>query len=601
MYPTKILHSILLLTLTAVTALSQQVAFKSEASKTALVAGEAFSVGFFIQSSTDSYSIDEPMKYPDHKGLRIVGENRSQNVQFVNGRGMIEDGVILVFVGEKPGKYKIGASKIVIDGKTYTTKPIDIEIAKTAVAAAVKSTQQAQPVFLQSDVSKQNPYVNEQVGLTVKLYARDLGMLNRKRNFRQGKLEGLSPKMVKNSPETIKQEMISGKQYFSEEIARYYVFPQKPGRIEIDPFSLDVLVSGTYGTEVYEIKSNPVVINAKALPEGKPASFKGAVGQFELNTSVDKTELKANESINMEVEITGSGNLNGIIFPTINTSENLEKYAPKKRDAYKTYPRGMQGKVVQENVLVPNFGGEYSISPVEFSYFDPEKEKYITLKSDSIHIHVDGEAAPLDKDNTMMASINDHQKQNTPSDRFQNTVNEITNSVPQGKAGWIWLTGGVLALAAMGLVIMKKKKKKMNDESTIHPRSFASSFAPVAKIDEPINPPPISSNFVKEMNQELEQLKLLVHAVEQRDFFQLQEQILGEAVMKKTGIDLANFTVYTAVHRLKVIGCNPSLIDEWQDLINKAKHAKYAFDPTQQDLQATYLRTQKMVSEIIHG
>lgn len=597
MYTTRFLHSILLLTLTTVTALAQQVAFKSEASKTTVSLGEAFSVGFFIQSTTDSYSIDEPMKYPDHKGLRIVGENRSQNVQFVNGRGIIEDGIVLVFIGEKAGKYKIGSSKIVIDGKNYTTKPIEIVIGKNMASSPTKSTQQAQPVFLQSDVSKLNPYVNEQVGLTVKLYARDLSLLNRKRNFRQGKLEGLSPKMVKSSPETIKQEMVSGKQYFSEEIARYYVFPQKPGRIEIDPFSLDVLVAGNYGTEVYEIKSNPVVINAKALPEeGKPESFNGAVGQFQLNTSIDKTKVKTNESLSMEVEVVGAGNFNSITLPNIETSDNLEKFAPKKRDAFKTYADGMKGKVVQENILVPNFGGAYTISPVEFSYFDPKKEKYITLSSDSIHIDVEGDLAPK-PDSASMLAFDEKNNQQMNDGGLKTAISQITTNVAQGN-GWLWFSAALVALASVGLFFTKRKKKEteLPSAAIVRPNSFAPSFVQPIKVQEAL---PISTNFVKEINEDLEQLKLLVHTPEQNDFFQLQEKIICEAVMQKTGIDLANFTVYSAAERLRVIGIPEEIITEWQDLVNKAKQAKYAFDPSQQDLLAAYQRTEKIVQEII--
>ena len=56
----------------------------------------------------------------------------------------------------------------------------------------------------------------------------------------------------------------------------------------------------------------------------------------------------------------------------------------------------MKGKVAEQTVLVPNFGGEYTISPVEFSYFDPVKEKYVTLKSDSINLSVSGSKAPKD-------------------------------------------------------------------------------------------------------------------------------------------------------------------------------------------------------------
>ena len=108
MTTTRVLNSFLVFALTSITALAQQISFKSDADKTQVSLGEAFSVGFFIECNTDSYTIDQPMKYPVHKGLQIVGEQRSQNVSYVNGRGVIEDGIILAFVAEKEGKYRVG-------------------------------------------------------------------------------------------------------------------------------------------------------------------------------------------------------------------------------------------------------------------------------------------------------------------------------------------------------------------------------------------------------------------------------------------------------------------------------------------------------------
>jgi len=191
MTTTRVINSFLLFALTSITTLAQQISFKSEADRNQVSLGEAFSVGFFIESNTDSYSIDRPMKYPDHKGLQVVGEQRSQNISYVNGKGVIEDGIILSFVAEKEGKYQIGAAKVVINGKTYTSKPISITVKEAGMAHSNfrRSGVNQQPVFLESKVSKTNPYVNEQVGLSVKLYAKDLSYLNRKQNFRQGNLD----------------------------------------------------------------------------------------------------------------------------------------------------------------------------------------------------------------------------------------------------------------------------------------------------------------------------------------------------------------------------------------------------------------------------
>lgn len=593
----RVLNSFLVFALTSITALAQQITFKSDADKTQVSLGEAFSVGFFIESNTDSYTIDQPMKYPPHKGLQIVGEQRSQNVSYINGRGIIEDGIILAFVAEKEGKYRVGAAKIVINGKTYTSKPVDVVVKGAGLTHNNYRSNTSQPVFLQSKVSKTNPYVNEQVSLSVKLYAKDLSYLNRKQNFRQGNLDGLSPKIVKSSPENIKQEIVAGKQYFSEEVARYYVFPQKPGKIEIDPFSVDVVLPTTYGAEAVEVRSNPVVINAKELPEnGRPKNFSGAVGQFKMNASVDKKEVSTNESINFDIEIVGTGNFNTINLPEINAPKNVEKFAPKKRDAYKTYDTGMKGKVAEQTVLVPNYSGEYTISPVEFSYFDPAKEKYITLKSDSIQLNVSGSK---NADSTKTLTSN-----KTSDSTILEKFDEIKNDVKEGKSGWLWLTGGVIILSAGGLFLMKNKNnstEKEKSEPKVKPINEQKNFeAFQPKIETQkftlVEKPIINSN---QISAELEELKQKIKAEDQKDFYQLQENILCNVAMKNTNTDLANFSDEIIAEKLLKNGVSELAVEQWTLLLNNARQAKYAYGGLNQNLDEVFEATQNVAEELM--
>lgn len=598
MTTTRVINSFLLFALTSITTLAQQISFKSEADRNQVSLGEAFSVGFFIESNTDSYSIDRPMKYPDHKGLQVVGEQRSQNISYVNGKGVIEDGIILSFVAEKEGKYQIGAAKVVINGKTYTSKPISITVKEAGMAHSNfrRSVVNQQPVFLESKVSKTNPYVNEQVGLSVKLYAKDLSYLNRKQNFRQGNLDGLSPKIVKSSPENIKQEIVAGKQYFSEEIARYYVFPQKPGKIEIDPFSVDVILPSTYGIEPVEVRSNSVTITAKALPEeGKPKNFNGAVGQFKLNTTVDKKELSTNESVNYDVEVVGSGNFNSINLPEVKTPKEIEKFSPKKRDAYKTYDTGMKGKVAEQTVLVPNSEGSYTISPVEFSYFDPVKEQYVTLKSDSVNLKVNQSE---DSENSKSTEIANSSSGNSFSDIIEN-VNDNKQ--------WLLFTGSLVSIAALGFFFFKKKKKSSEinndvEEEIIKPinetldHSTNDKFKPQKQKFVIVEKSEISADLII---QDLEELQQKINTEDPKEFYKLQEKILSNVAMKKTNTDLAHFSEDLITNKLTNTAIDAEIISQWKLLLSNAQKAKYAFGGLNQDLEDVYQETVLIVEELM--
>ena len=236
-------------------------------------------------------------------------------------------------------------------------------------------------------------------------------------------------------------KMIAGKQYFSEEVAKYVLFPEKEGQITIDPFSLDILVSGIYGTEAYELRSNPVTIHAKPIPEeGRPKSFTGAVGDFKLKTDINKNDIKANESTNLKVEISGTGNFNKLIFPEIKTPNKIEAYTPKRQNNYKTYDDGMQGSITSEVVMVPEKEGSYTISPVEFSYFDPKKEKFITLKTDEVKLSVNGK---IDDDD------NDDDDEYLAS---ENNFDEILSSK------LILTSSGIIIIGLLGFILLKRKK-----------------------------------------------------------------------------------------------------------------------------------------------
>jgi len=587
----RIFNTLFLLAITTVIAMAQDISFKAEANKNTVAVGDNVQVGFFIESDIMDYSIEKAMRYPEHQGFRIIGEEKTQHVNYINGKASVQDGIIIVFQAEKEGKLKIGSARITINGKNYATKPIEIDVVKTNSTANRNYINE--PAFLQASVSNTNPYVNEQVNLTVKMYAQDLSLLNRKRNLRQGKLDGLSPKMVSSRPESIKQEMVSGKQYFSEEVTKYVLFPEKEGKITIDPFSIDILVSGIYGTEAYEIRSNPVVINAKPIPEeGRPKNFTGAVGDFKLKTEVNKNEIKANESTNLKVEISGTGNFNKLVLPDIMAPKNIETYTPKRHNNFKTYDDGMQGSIASEIIMVPEEEGSYTISPVEFSYFDPEKEEFITLRTDEVKLAVNG------KVNENSDDKDDDEVTKEQSESFISATNPtaiLTNK-------WLLTGGGIAALATVALMLIRRKKEKETIEIDQQAEQNNQKYMPKIEAKQPdfstyISVSPEGKNI---LTSKLNHLQQNIHNTDTKVFYQLQEDILCQIGMKLTQTDLANFSDYSVGEKLILKGWDKNLVEEWKDLLAKARQAKYsALDSTNDDLTDVYFKTEKLIKQFI--
>lgn len=583
----RLYYILIIYIITTVFTFAQNIAFKAEANKKTIAVGDHLQIGFYIESDEMDFTIDKPMKYPDHPGFHVIGEEKTQQVQYINGKGLVQDGIIILFQAEREGKFRIGSANITINGRAYATKPIDVDVVK-ANSVAAQSTAVNQTAFLQANVSNANPYVNEQVNLTVKMFAKDLSLLNRKRNFKQGKLEGLSPKMVTSRPESIKQEMVSGKQYFSEEVAKYVLFPEKEGQITIDPFSLDILVSGIYGTEAYELRSNPVTIHARPIPEeGRPKSFTGAVGDFKLKTDINKNDVKANESTNLKVEISGTGNFNKLIFPEIKTPNKIEAYTPKRQNNYKTYDDGMQGSITSEVVMVPEKEGSYTISPVEFSYFDPKKEKFITLKTDEVKLSVNGKIDDDDDDD-------DHDE----SFASENSFDEILDSK------LILASSGFIIVGLLGFILLKRKKGEHEESNKTDLKTEPlEKYQPTKIIKEPIftESEIISEDAKKLLFNKLNILQQNIHNPESKTFYQLQEDLLCQIGMKLTKTDLANFSDYSVGEKLVLNGFNRDLVEEWKLLLAKARQTKYsAHHATDDDLADIYLKTEQLIQQFIN-
>lgn len=554
---------------------AQNVAFKCQVSSQQVRVGEHFKLGFYLVSDSRSISVDSPIDYPNLKNFRVLDEANVRNFQVVNGEMQSSSGLELVLLAEKEGNYRIGPAKVVIDGKTYSTRAVDVTVIERS--NATNQAARNQGVFLSSEVSKKNPYVNEAINLSVKLYATNYNAFNRVRNFKPANLSGFDAKTIPDEEmgERMKQEMINGRYYISEELVRYLLFPQDAGNLKIEPFSADLYISGYYGADPVKISSDPIHLKVKSLPAGKPKNFSGAVGNFTMQTTIDKTNLNQEESANVAIEISGEGNLNNIALPNLRGNDHLEIYPPQKNEKLSISSKGYKGKLAEKFVVIPQYGGQYHLDPIEFSYFNPTTEKYVTLTSKPIELAVKGDPAPVKVDSTAkVGEVNDYLANTgkessilpTLTEKLPEKVEEISSNI------WIWLMGGIAVLVG-GFVWNKKKNSTEIIENT--------SKQPSQLKPQKSNPKPLPKLNCKE---DLQELKMLVH---DSSFYAKQEDLLVKIGQNLTHLDLANFTDQSAITLMKDAQISEDFIEEWQRLLTNARQAKYgAMRNTSDSLQA---------------
>lgn len=387
----KLKNSILFLLLLTVQLLSAQVEFTAKVSKKKLGINERLRVDFEMNSEGDNFSP------PSFNNFDVVGgPSQSVSHSWINGKRSFSKVYSYILSPKKRGKFTIQQAEIVIDDETYKTIPITVEV----VAAIAKPKNPNDPnyiaqenIHLVAEISNSSPYLNEAITIKYKLYVGPTVNVSNFNPIDNPKFADFWSQNIDIKQLKIEQGIYKGQDYRFVVLRKSVLLPQKTGKLTIEPLTLDVTVNvptsrrDFFGGRQYQSVSQKVAaatrtINVKPLPnEGKPASFKGAVGDFDFDVTINKKALKAGESLQAKVKVSGKGNLKLFELPELVLPSSLEVYEPEHSEKVRTNLSGMLGSITDTYTIVPQFKGNYPVSKLEFSYFNPKTEKYITLNS----------------------------------------------------------------------------------------------------------------------------------------------------------------------------------------------------------------------------
>lgn len=466
---------------------AQNIKFTASASKNTVGTGDVFEVTFAVNGNMERFTP------PDFGGLQVVGgPNQSSSMESINGTTTMSSAVSYEVVAAKEGDFTIGTATVVVNGRGYTSTAIRIKVVK---GKPVQQNNRAQAIpdntvadakmdlsktlFLRAVVDKDNVYQGQQLTLTYRIYTRVNILQSQVNKFPD--LTGFYNQDVKDQPQQAKwkQEIYKGLKYSVADIKQVILFPEHAGNITIDPFEMTFIAQvaapahdimeqffGNAQTQVkYPAKSPPLVVHVKPLPEaGKPVTFTGAVGNFSVDASVDKTQLKANESLNYKLKVTGAGNIKllknlNVIFPL-----DFEKYDPKVTDTVTEHITGVAGSRFYNYLLIPRHQGDYTIDPVKFSYFNPATGRYVTLSTKAFKIKVD--KGKIENNVTAFASDKQDVKILDKDIRYIKTdEGDITETGDElfGSLSYYFLLllGPIVAIAAL---IYRNQNRKYNSD-----------------------------------------------------------------------------------------------------------------------------------------
>ena len=452
--------------------LSAQIQFEARVSKTTLGLNERLRIDFMMNVDGDNFV------QPSFDGFRIIaGPSQQVSQSWVNGRSSFEKAYSYFLTPNQKGTFIIKPAAIEYNGQIYKTAPVKIIVtAATEQPRDPNDTQMSgdENLYLVADVSKTNPYINEPITVVYKLYFANIGISNLGESSKP-KYNDFWSQNIEIKQLAAEEGIFKGQNFRFIVLKKVVLYPQKSGRLKIEPLSLSVDVQlptnrrDMFGrmmlTETTKrVSAGAKTITVKPLPEaGKPDDFSGAVGDFDFKVTPSKTTLKHGESLDLVVSVTGKGNLKLFSLPKPVVPNALEMYDAVHSEDISTPLSGMAGKSSDSYAIIPQYRGNYPVKPMQFSYFDLSSGTYKTLRSPQIMINVLDGPTPADS-----TATGGNKNKITAVEEFK-TIKSKTNLVTIDKEHFFGsnLFIGLLLLPFLLvpiIVLFKKKKEAMDGD-----------------------------------------------------------------------------------------------------------------------------------------
>ena len=403
----KHLYLLVCVLLFSLSGFSQQVSFTMEAPKVVEL-GEQFRLAFTVNAKGQNLKLPELSDF-----LILMGPSTTQSSSFqiINGTSSqsVSFSYLFILKAKKDGRFMINPASINVNGSTVTSNSLTIEVVKGSAKPSGGGTEQPtttpgsipkSDLFVKLIVDRKNLYKGDHAMATIKIYSKV--NLNGFEDITLPSFEGFwSQDVALPQQISLQRESYNGEIYNVGTLKKTLLFPQQTGTITIDKVKIDCIVQqrvkqaksffddffDNFANVKATVTSDPIVITVNPLPLG-PADFSGAVGRFDLRSTITSTNVKENDAITLRIDVSGNGNIKLINAPKLKLPADFEVYDPKTQSNYTATAEGLNGNISFEYLFLPRFAGEYTIPPVNFVYFDPIAGRYATKSSQEFKIHV---------------------------------------------------------------------------------------------------------------------------------------------------------------------------------------------------------------------
>lgn len=412
----------LLCFLFAATAAKSQQSFTVSVSANQVYKNDAVQVEYKITNALDTKDFVAPV----FSGWNVLsGPSYAQEESYINGRSERFTSYIYVLMPTQAGRLQVPGTSVTCDGRKLTCKGITVTVLNKTNPSQARTPpppsmqlqslfgddnlddaflrdpvlrQGERPdqkirdnIFVKAVVSKSTCYAGEPILVTYKLYT---ALKTQPKVTRQPAFTGCSVTEM-TTDENLPSEKINGKTYQVYLVRKVQLVPLQPGNLTLDTASVQNEVSFAIPEQQYALQSymavlssKPITIHVKPLPEkNKPAAFSGIIGQFAIRAEARKPELPSGENDKLLVSIEGHGNIVNVNAPAVTWPAGIDHFEPVQHENIDKMNYPIKGVKTFEIPFIGTKEGNFTVPPVRFTYFDPEKETYEEIHTDSIPLH----------------------------------------------------------------------------------------------------------------------------------------------------------------------------------------------------------------------
>ena len=419
----KKLFCIVAFLLTAIFQMSAQNVIRVEAPDVVAV-NEQFNVTFIIEgekSPSDfqwSSGDDFQLVWGPQKGS-------SSSIQIINGKrsSSHQTTFTYILIPKATGTFQLPAATALLSGDRISSTQASIQVVSDGASSSQSSGQNggkssgggqtsstgsgeisSNDLFMRLSLSRTEVVIGEPITATLKIYQRAnvVGFENAKFPTFNGFWS--QETYVPNNIE-FKRESLDDKIYNTAVLRTYVLIPQQSGTITIDPAELVCLVNirtapstsnslfdsffqDEYRTIRKRVTTPAVKVKVNPLPAGQPASFGGGVGNFGISARLTTDNLKTHDAASLVITVSGRGNVALLEEPKVNFPLDFEVYDTKTTENTDKSNGGTSGSKSFEYPFIPRSHGDFTIDPVEYSYYDVNAGKYVTLRTEPLHVKV---------------------------------------------------------------------------------------------------------------------------------------------------------------------------------------------------------------------